>query len=232
MYSEGDMEGIRTDILNFHENFLSDGPNHSSDDNWVLLKDFILQTMDRNIPSKFSRSRANQPWISPSLSAWLGKRQDCTMKQKRQMLFQTGIISSLSGKLCKRRSGLPIGPTLSVCSLIQRINRTRSFGDTIKVKRQDNTSGISPLTHNNKTVTDSQGKANILNSQFKSVFTTKDLDSLPQMGESPFPDVQNIQVSPEGICKLLKDINVTKATGPDLVPARIMKEWQKNYLLS
>ena len=137
------------------------------------------------------------------------------MKQKRQMLFQTGIISSLSGKLYKRRSGLPIGPTLCVCSLIQRINRTRSFGDTIKVKRQDNTSGISPLTHNNKTVTDSQDKANILNSQFKSVFTTKDLDSLPQMGESPFPDVQNIQVSPEGICKLLKDINVTKATAPD-----------------
>ena len=74
VYSKGDMEGIRTDILNFHENFLSDGPNHSSDDNWVLLKDFILQTMDRNIPSKFSRSRANQPWISPSLKRMVRKK--------------------------------------------------------------------------------------------------------------------------------------------------------------
>ena len=54
------MEEIKTDKLNFHENFLSDGPNHSTDDNWVLLKDLILQTMDGNIPSKVSKSVANQ----------------------------------------------------------------------------------------------------------------------------------------------------------------------------
>ena len=102
--------------------------------------------------------------------------------------------------------------------------QNKKFWRYIKAKRQDNTSGVSPLTHNNKAVTDSLGKANILNSQFKSVFTTENLDNLPCMGESPFPDVPNIQVSTEGVCKLLKDINITKATGPDLVPARIMKE--------
>ncbi len=99
----------------------------------------------------------------------------------------------------------------------------KNFWRFIKAKRQDD-AGISPLTHNGTTVSDSKGKATILNTQFKSVFTTEQLTDLPSMAESPYPEVQHIRISEEGVLKQLKQINITKATGPDLIPARILKE--------
>ncbi len=102
-------------------------------------------------------------------------------------------------------------------------NHKKSFWRFIKGKRQDS-AGISPLVLNNITVSDNKGKANILNTQFMSVFTSESLSNLPSLGEFPFPDVQHILVSVEGVRKLLKEINITKATGPDSIPARILKE--------
>lgn len=99
----------------------------------------------------------------------------------------------------------------------------KSFWRFIKVKRQDNT-GISPLIHNNKTVSDNKGKAKILNTQFKSVLTSEILSNLPSLGESPFPDIQHIQVSVEGVRNLLKETNISKPIGADSIPARILKE--------
>ena len=40
------------------------------------------------------------------------------------------------------------------------------------------------------------------------------------MVESTFPV--------DGVCKLLKDANITKASGPDSIPAHIMKEMAQN----
>ena len=41
---------------------------------------------------------------------------------------------------------------------------------------------------------------------------------------NPFPSMKNIQVTNEGITKLLQKLNPGKASGPDLLPARILKE--------
>ena len=46
-------------------------------------------------------------------------------------------------------------------------------------------------------------KANILNDQFTSVFTKEDTTSVPTMGPSPFPDLEQIQIHPIGIKSLL-----------------------------
>ena len=39
-----------------------------------------------------------------------------------------------------------------------------------------------------------------------------------------FPSMSDIQVTNEGIIKLLQKMNPGKASGPDLLPARILKE--------
>ena len=99
----------------------------------------------------------------------------------------------------------------------------KNFWRFIKAKRLDS-SGTSPLTYNSRTISDNKGKARILNTQFKSVFTSENLSNLPSMGKSPFPEVQHIKISVDGVCKLLKNINITKATGPNSIPARFLKE--------
>ena len=56
----------------------------------------------------------------------------------------------------------------------------------IKSLRTDN-SGVAPLKKEVQLVADTKQKANILNEQFKSVFTTESIDNIPNKGASPHP---------------------------------------------
>jgi hypothetical protein len=63
-----------------------------------------------------------------------------------------------------------------------------------------------------------------LNNQFHSVCTKEDFDNLPSKGPSPHPTMPNIQVNSTGIKKLLKGLNIYKATGPDAIPTRFLHD--------
>ncbi|KAJ8042793.1 RNA-directed DNA polymerase from mobile element jockey [Holothuria leucospilota] len=65
-------------------------------------------------------------------------------------------------------------------------------------------------------------KANILNEQFKKVFTREN-DILPPVDSNTIPTMPDIEVSLEGVVKLLKELNPNKASGPDGIPAHILK---------
>jgi hypothetical protein len=84
--------------------------------------------------------------------------------------------------------------------------------------------GFSTLKLNGETIENSKGKAEALNEQFKSVFTKEDLDNFPQIDDSGTPDIPNLNISTEGLIKLLKAVNPNKANGPDNISCRILKE--------
>ena len=65
-------------------------------------------------------------------------------------------------------------------------------------------------------------KAEILNSQFKSVFTHENIH-LPQEPSTNIPPLSDIIITTEGVAKLLHDLNPNKATGPADIPARIIQ---------
>ena len=64
-----------------------------------------------------------------------------------------------------------------------------------------------------------------LNRQYQSVFTQEDPDTqVPDPDGVPYPDMDGIHVSEDGVRKLLQKRNPRKATGPDMIPARMLKE--------
>ena len=71
---------------------------------------------------------------------------------------------------------------------------------------------------------DPQVKAIILNDQFASAFTEEDTSTLPSLGPSPFPEVPAFEIGIEGVKKLLKGLKPHKASGPDNIPTRFLKE--------
>ena len=73
--------------------------------------------------------------------------------------------------------------------------------------------------------TDSKEKANICNRQFQSAFTREDHSDPPSKGASPFSFMGDITVDPKGMAKLLGGLNVHKASGPDGLNARVLKEF-------
>ncbi len=82
--------------------------------------------------------------------------------------------------------------------------------------------GIPALKRQGQLVSDDIGKAEILNNQFKSVFT----DELPMDNFShstSFPPMPEITISQNGVVKLLKDLQENKAPGPDGLSPKILK---------
>ncbi len=72
--------------------------------------------------------------------------------------------------------------------------------------------------------TDSKDRANILNKQFKSVFTQNYQTVNPLLTGSNFPPIQPLTITVEGVEKLLSNIKVNKASGPDNIHCRILQE--------
>jgi hypothetical protein len=64
----------------------------------------------------------------------------------------------------------------------------------------------------------------MLNNQFISVFTTENTTNMPSKGNSPFKPTKDIKISEKGVEKALNRLSPSKATGPDKVPVRILKE--------
>ena len=99
----------------------------------------------------------------------------------------------------------------------------KRFWNFIKSRKKDST-GVAPLKKEGLTFSDSLNKTNIMGEQFSSVFTQEDMSELPDLGPSTTPSVSPIKVNIQGIQKLLKDIKPHKATGPDNIPGRLLKE--------
>ena len=59
--------------------------------------------------------------------------------------------------------------------------------------------------------------------QFSSVYTTEDTADLPDLGPSNTQSAPPINVEAKGIQILLKDLKPHKASGPDSIPARLLK---------
>ena len=72
--------------------------------------------------------------------------------------------------------------------------------------------------------TEPRDKANILNRQYESVFTKEESSNIPTPDGTPFPSMPDISVQTDGVLKLLRKVNPNKACGPDMIPARVLKQ--------
>jgi hypothetical protein len=102
-------------------------------------------------------------------------------------------------------------------------NNSKPFWKYIKSKKQDFI-GVAPQKDHGKLFNDEKDKAEILVKQFQSVFTTVKTAILPTTNKLIENNISNITVINAGLVKLLKDINPSKASGPDEIPNRILKE--------
>ena len=100
----------------------------------------------------------------------------------------------------------------------------KHFWSFNKSKKCDN-SGVAPLKRDGVAHSDSQVEANFLNDQFSSVFTKEDTSAIPSLGHSTHPDLARITLSEEGVQKLLGDLKIHSAAGPDEILARLLKEY-------
>ena len=100
---------------------------------------------------------------------------------------------------------------------------TKRFWSYTNSQRKDSSS-VAPLKSEGVLVSDAQGKAEILNKQYTSVFTNEDKCNVPQKEDANIPTLPEIRVDPPGVEKLLKNLKPDKASGPDQISPRVLRE--------
>ena len=113
--------------------------------------------------------------------------------------------------------------TTSVICMVSDESSCKKLYSFVKAKKCGS-SGVAPLKKYGITHNDESTNSEILNGQFLSAFTTEDTSSFPDLGASNYPDAPEIKVHPNGVRKLLKNLKPRKATGPDDISLRFLKE--------
>ena len=112
-----------------------------------------------------------------------------------------------------------------------RSMRVKRFWTYVKHKKNGKT-GVSSLKQDRKLYSHPMDKEELLTKHFQSVFSSSEEVSRKEFSrnykmstvESQFPVLDNINITLNGITKLLKDLKPNKSPGPDNLGPRLLKE--------
>ena len=228
LYYRADWDSIKEDLTNLlHSSDFSSTDTKTVDELWIKFKDTILHSVRSHIPHKLTRTRCDLPWLTSDIRKQIKKRN------KLYHQYKTSHLPEIRSRFLQLKSDIQRQMRQSHDAYISRLitdseDRTSSinpkrFWSFIKKLRKDS-NGIQPLKVDGNIITDSKEKANIFNSHFRSVFTNELDENLPDKGPSPHPLMEDITITTPGIFTLLQNLNIHKASGPDTISTRLLKE--------
>ena len=221
--SKKDLTEIRKFVSNESNQILQNFTiNSPVEEIWSSIKNISSTTLEKFIPSKVTSARHNQPWITRRCRSLIHKKQK----------FYNRAVRSNSDYDWKKFAEIRL-ETQRECRSASRTNISRNISDDesrnnkflyryVKAKRTDN-NGVSPLVENGVTHVHPKDKANSLNRQFSSVFSPVS-NHTPNLGPSEHPTMPNIVITTSGVRDLLQKQKPNKASGPDNIPAKFLKE--------
>ncbi|XP_072046463.1 uncharacterized protein [Amphiura filiformis] len=214
------MDGVRKDMEDFKDCFLESEPMENNiEDNWNSLKNAVFKAMDNNVPTKQLSTWQHVPWMTTTIKRLIKKKKRQWNKAKRTQTeedWETFRKLRKEVKAEMKKSHEKYVGRILDNSLKETPKKFWSYISSLK----KDTNGIPTLKTDNGPAIDSKMKANGLNEQYQSVFTSH----IPKETTNCYPPMPNIMFTTEGIEKLLRELNPAKASGPDLIPIRILKE--------
>jgi hypothetical protein len=224
LYGKANWTGMRTSTKDFATSFLPALHSRSVQDNWLVIKEHIQNNIKEHIPTKLVSSRYNLPWVTSNLRRLTRKKQrlynaarkvNSTTAWDKYRKFKKDLAAKI-----KTAHNEYVFNTLNK-SLEDR--NTKPFWRYIKSRKQDNV-GVAPLKKNGQLFYTSKEKASILSDQFTSVFSRENSDDIPHLYGPNYRSINSLSVEIKGVAKLLKDLNPSKAAGPDRITCRVLKE--------
>ena len=184
----------------------------------------VKNVIDRVLTTKRVKNINSPPWIDNEIQSKSKKKFSLWKKAKR--------IKSLEAwaNYRKERNELRNLVNLKYNNFIQ--SSTEKIAQNPKVfwkivKSKNKTKNVPDrLTHERKYFSTTKDRAKAFNDYFYSVFINESHveDDLPVIDEFVNLDLCNIYIEKEEVEKLLKEVNASKAGGPDEIPGRILKE--------
>ena len=187
---------------------------------WNCIKNSIFLLMEMNIPKRTLTTKLHQPWITGKVkrlcrkkTRWFRKTQQTDNEKVKEKFI---LVKKECKAACRKARA-------QYLSRLSEEGNDKLLWNHVKTQRTDAVT-CSFLRDANGTITDEAAvKAGIFNSQFSSVFSRPEDTEVSLLGSSSSvaPDI-NITVN--GIEKLMSGLNPHKAAGPDEIPPKVLKE--------
>ena len=218
-------DDIRTKTTEFTSRMLDS--DLSVDELYDSFSTHVKSILSSNlIPSRWTSTRIDVPWLTPQLKRLCRKKQRYYNKARSTKKVADWNNYNELSKHCKQALNQARWKHINrALAEAEKEGNSKPFWKYIKSQRQDVT-GVAPLKDTDGIHTDAPGKAESLLRQFSSVFT-RDRDDPQRDAEKDGPDLPSIDpliFDVNGIKELLLNINTSKAGGPDVVPGRFLKE--------
>ena len=207
---------------------------NSTQELWDYFKKELEDSIDENIPQKTARIKDGNPWITRDIKRPIRKRDRLYKKQKKsgdpKHKKKYKELKRLVQKEIRRAYWKYIEDIITPDpNDDKQPNCMKRFWTFIKHKRSHGNE-IPPLQNGGLLHSDPVEKANILNNQFQSAFSEKseftktDFPKICNMTNTLYPTIQDLNITENGIAKLLSNLNPHKAAGPDGITSRVLKE--------
>ena len=180
-----------------------------------------------------TKTKYSSPWIDSSIKRLIKRHDRLNFRARKSSRtdikshykrFRAHVQKVIRDANWKHISGIFSFDTDSADPDCPRTNeKAKKFWSFVMSLKKD-AFGINSLRENGILKTDTLNKANICNRQFESAFTRESDTEIPSKGTSPFSPMGEITVDPKGVLKLLNNLNIHKASGPDGLSARVLKE--------
>ena len=222
-YKSADWYKLKNEISKLTDEYFDSDPNSQDiNTNWTFFRYNLTTLMNNTIPHCNTKAKTHLPWISRELIRMQRRRNKSHKKAK-----QTGLNKHWEQFRELRRQTTKALATSYKSYVNNQIGDSlktnpKRFWSFIKANKRENI-GIPTLRVNDRPITDDRDKANALNNQFTSVFTSERYP-IPVIDPSLYSSMPPLDIGTNGIIKQLKNLNQNKATGPDELPARVLKE--------
>ena len=221
LWKKANTAAIKEDLQEYAKNFkIEEETPEAMENAWQCLKSKLQEVKENHVPTKMTNGKHSHPWIDTSLRKAINRKNKAHKKQKmtkkkRDKDRYTRLQSECNDKVKKANR--------EYVDKIATDDDPKRFWSYVKSRGQDS-QGVAPLKNSEGYIqSDSKKKADILNEQFQSVFTEEDLSNKPDKGPSPYTEMENIEICEKGVLKLLLKIKPNKATGPDEIPAAMLR---------
>lgn len=228
------MQGLKDHMHTFAERFLAQDFTHISvNEMWIEFKTVFLDAINKFIPTKMTKAKVGYPWIDAGIRALIRKKEKLYHKARksnnddltsRYRRLRAHVQKSIRDAYWKYVSSMftPVDTDTDIgdCNQNDRLKRLWSLVKSLK----KDSSGVTTLRDNGILKTDNKDKADIFIRQFVSVYTREQVGDPPSKGPSPFPDIGTLIIDPNGVKKQFDRLNPFKASGPDDLSARVLKE--------
>ncbi|KAL9962114.1 hypothetical protein ACROYT_G031188 [Oculina patagonica] len=222
-YKRADFDDLRSRLQ-----LLPSDMSHSDDVDiyWSQWKDLFLATVAECVPMKTIRDTNSPPWIDREVKLALRRKYRALRKYRENKTVERKLkLGSLSNEIKKLVRQKHHDYLLKIEGSLEE--NPKLFWNYHKAILHHRSGSNTEITFDGKSAKTAAGKAELFNAYFCSVFTSSKQDKARSLQMYPMRmnmEISEITLSFNEVRDCLSILDPSKATGPDGIPARILKE--------